>query len=73
MLGGGPVAGTWPIPGGGTFIDGGSPGGGTFITLGGGIPGGGIPNIWKFILNLLINCLFKLNYGQPMTEYSVSQ
>ena len=44
MFGGGPLVGTGPIPGGGTFIDGGRPGGGTFITLGGGIPGGGIPN-----------------------------
>ena len=44
MFGGGPLAGTWPIPGGGTFIEGGSPGGGTFIT-GGGIPGGGMPKI----------------------------
>ena len=44
MFGGGPLAEICANPGGGTFIDGGSPGGGTFIALGGGIPGGGIPN-----------------------------
>ena len=56
LFGGGPLLETWPMPGGGTFIDGGSPGGGTFIALGGGIPGGGIPKNFAIQLDSYLFC-----------------